>query len=181
MKLRRNIALGTGLLLVLLLGITMICGGCKGKDAEWNYTPNYNTTGSTGDTTTSERTDAFGDPTAPNADVSLEDKETLDSTTDSTTGTTTGGTTGGTTTGNTTGGTTDSTTGETTSPTDPSYDEDGYMTYESYMALTGPEQDAYRETFPTLKDFNAWFHAAKAAYDAEHPKETITDGNITLD
>ena len=40
---------------------------------------------------------------------------------------------------------------------------------------------AYCKTFPSVTDFNNWHNAAKAAYDAAHPKETITDGNITLD
>ena len=77
--------------------------------------------------------------------------------------------------------TTAPTTAPATDPTEPSYDENGYLTYESYMALTGAEQYEYFLTFPTATDFNNWYNAAKKAYDEAHPKETITDGNITLD
>ena len=68
-----------------------------------------------------------------------------------------------------------------TEPTEPSYGEDGYMTYESYMALSGEKQMEYFYTFPGVKEFNDWYNAAKKAYDEAHPKETIgPDGNINL-
>ena len=183
MKLKRNIAACTGVLLVLVLGVAMVCGGCKQKTPEWTYDPthtsgeqndNSTTTGDTagngGGQSPSEFTDAFNDPNAPSVEIGIVDREELDSTT-------------GDTTGGTTGGTTDTPAPSTkpVSPTEPSYDDEGYMTYESYMALTGEEQMAYCKSFPTLKDFNAWFNAAKEAYDAAHPKETIgPDGNIDL-
>ena len=73
---------------------------------------------------------------------------------------------------------------QTTAPTaatEPSYDEDGYMTYESYIALSGEKQMEYFYTFPDGAAFNEWYNAAKKAYEEAHPKETIgPDGNINL-
>ena len=57
-------------------------------------------------------------------------------------------------------------------------DADGYWTYEYYWSRTGDEQWAYMKTFPTLKDFNAWYNKAAAAYEATRPVETIGPGGV---
>jgi hypothetical protein len=54
------------------------------------------------------------------------------------------------------------------------------LTYEEYMALSGAEQYAYFETFPSGKEFNDWYNGAKAKWLESQDKE-ITDGNITLE
>ena len=69
----------------------------------------------------------------------------------------------------------------------PEVDENGYWTYEYYISRTGKEQMEYM--YNTFKQpngdvdvlaFNKWYNAAREAYEAAHPKETITGGEITL-
>ena len=56
------------------------------------------------------------------------------------------------------------------------------LTYEEYQALSGAEQMAYMESFPSVQDFFAWYNEAKAKYDAEQDRIEIGgDGNIDLD
>ena len=41
MHLKRNIAACAGVLLVLLLGVAMVCAGCRSGEAEWDYTGTF--------------------------------------------------------------------------------------------------------------------------------------------
>ena len=242
MHLKRNIAACAGVLLVLVLGVAMVCGGCKSSDVEWNYTGTFGkdneteasstdgTTRPTGNTRPTvtmpeETTAATGETTVPTESSSgggntQTPPASGGNTGGNTGGTTSGGNTGGTTSGgntgegNTGGGSTgnedpapnpdtptdpeETTTPDTPTnpdtPTDPeetttpdtptdSQEPEGpqILTWEQYQAMTGPEQYAYSLTFPTLTDFNNWYAAARAEYEAAHPKETISpDGNIDL-
>ena len=68
----------------------------------------------------------------------------------------------------------------TTAPTEPKpLAYPNLITYKEYMDLTGEEQYAYFQTFPTATEFNSWFNGEKAKWEAEQEKEK-TDGNITL-
>ena len=153
MKLKRNIAVVLACVLLASLGAAMIFGGCgKEEVPQWEGL------------TTAPHTTANVEASA---DVVDRGDETFAPATDSPT--------------------TAPTTAPATEPTEPSYDENGYLTWESYMALTGAEQWEYFQSFKTPDGkqdavaFNNWYNAAKKAYDEAHPKETITDGNITLD
>ena len=152
MKLKRNIAVAVACLLLICLGAAMI-GGC-GKEAapQWE-----------GIATPTTQTISTAEPeaTVEIVDRGDEDFTTATNPSDQTNPTTAPA--------------------APTEPTEPSYGEDGYMTYESYLALGGEKQMEYMRTFPSLKEFNDWYNAAKKAYEEAHPKETITDGNITLD
>ena len=53
------------------------------------------------------------------------------------------------------------------------------LTYEQYEALSADEQEAYCDTFPSLKEFIKWFNAAKAAYEGEKEVEEM-DGTIHI-
>lgn len=65
--------------------------------------------------------------------------------------------------------------------TNPTYDKDNLLTYEEYEALSGDAQYAYYLSFPSAREFNDWYNAAKKAYQDAQPKETIgPDGNIDL-
>lgn len=192
---KRNIVACAGCLLVLLLGITMVCGGCKKDDTpDWNYSGT--TQGTTQNTEgTKAPTPAGPDDPAPSVDISIVDREDLEGTTAPTTdqqeGTTAPSTgveerptipnipTNPTTPNNPTTPVIPTT--PAPGPAEPELDTDGRWTYEYYISRTGEEQMAYYDTFPSMKEFNKWYNAAKAAYDAAHPKETIVDGNITLD
>ena len=52
--------------------------------------------------------------------------------------------------------------------------------YEEYIAMTGKEQQAYYEQFPDVESFFAWYHEAKAEYEASRPEggEDSPDVNI---
>ena len=53
------------------------------------------------------------------------------------------------------------------------------MTFEAYNALTGAEQRAYMDTFPSIEAFFDWYNEAKAAY--ESTRDTIEyDGSGDL-
>ncbi len=57
----------------------------------------------------------------------------------------------------------------------------GITEFEWYIALSGEEQLAFYNTFPSAKEFMEWYNAAKAEYDALHPTETVpNDGNVDL-
>ena len=153
MKLKRNIAVAVACALLVCLGVAMVCGGCGTETPEWSAL------------TTRPASTAIPEGTVQVADRGDEEftvgtKPEEEQTTPST---------------------------APTEATEPSYDESGYMTYESYMALGGEKQMEYMYTFKKpngdldLKAFNDWYNAAKEAYDAAHPKETIgPDGNIDL-
>lgn len=190
MKLKRNMIACVGCVMVLLLGVAMICGGCKkDKQPDWTYT------GTTA-AGTEENTDGTQNPTpdgsdepAPSVNIEIVDREDLEGTTAPTTGQ------GGPDIGGNIGVTdrpanpTDPVTPTTPAPTTPTpdpagpeLDADGYWTYEYYRSRTGNEQYAYMQTFPSVRAFNDWYNAAKAAYDAAQPRETIgSDGVIELD
>lgn len=51
--------------------------------------------------------------------------------------------------------------------------------YEKYLAMTGPEQQAFIDSFPTLEDFMAWLEKAKQEY--EDKAVGIGGGVIDLD
>jgi len=67
-------------------------------------------------------------------------------------------------------------------PKPPVVEPDDALTYEEYQALTGAQQMAYMESFPSVEDFFAWYNEAKAKYDEEQNRIEIGgDGNIDLD
>ncbi|MBO5879553.1 MAG: hypothetical protein J6Q68_03270, partial [Clostridia bacterium] len=60
-------------------------------------------------------------------------------------------------------------------------EDDGLLTYEEYIALSGEEQQAYFQSFDTYQEFFDWFNAAKAKYDEEHKGDNVgEDGNIDI-
>ena len=70
---------------------------------------------------------------------------------------------------------------ETTQPEDEGVDiHPDEMTYEKYNAMSGEEQLAFFNSFASMEDFVAWYNAAKAKYDAEHPDIEVGDGNIDI-
>lgn len=200
MKLKRNVIACVGCVMVLLLGVAMVCGGCKkDKQPEWTY--NGATTAGTEENTegTKKPTPAGPDEPAPSVNIEIVDREDLGDTTAPTTdqgGSDIGGNIGiedrpvnptdpatPTTPAPTTPApTTPTPTTPTPGPAGPELDADGYWTYEYYDSRTGDEQFAYMKTFPSVRAFNDWYNAAKAAYDAAQPRETIgSDGVIELD
>lgn len=44
------------------------------------------------------------------------------------------------------------------------------ISYEEYWAMSGTEQQAYYESFPSVEDFFNWYNEAKAEYEASHPE-----------
>ena len=58
--------------------------------------------------------------------------------------------------------------------------EDGLLTYEEFWDLSGKEQQEYYDTFDNVDDFFAWYNAAKAKFEAEHPGVDAGDGEIDL-
>lgn len=199
MKLKRNVIACVGCMMVLLLGIAMVCGGCKKNETpNWTYTgPSVAGTQDTNETTeeTKKPTPAGPDEPAPSVGVEIVDREELDGTTAPTTdqgGSDIGGNIGledrptnPTNPATPTTPVTPTNPAPTTpapGPAEPELDENGHWTYEYYISRTGDEQYAYMETFPSLRDFNNWYNAAKAAYNATYPRETIgPDGVIELD
>ena len=210
MNLKRSILALICLALILSLGIGMVMSGCKSEKTTGKSTtapaasgtPSTNTAGGDGTTapSTQEGTETAPssseiiyntlgpDETAPSVDLEITDREELptQSGTESTTPSGSTGNQGNTGSQGSTGSQSGSTgnqgsTGNTGTTTGPELDENGNWTYEYYISRTGQEQMDYMRTFPTLKDFNTWYNAAKKAYDDAHPKETIgSDGNITL-
>ena len=219
MHVKRNIAVCAGFLLVLMLGVMMVCGGCKSGGADWDYTGTFGKQNETTQPTQTEKTPATLNPNITPVDPSQGTEETTVPTTEGdnpvippVSGNTPGNTPG-TTPDNTPGTTpvTPETTAptqapvpsettqpsestepsettqpsestepsETTPPTEPPA-EPIYLTYEQYIALSGPEQEAYYDSFPSMSAFNAWYQKAWAEYDASIPRETIVDGNIDL-
>lgn len=72
-----------------------------------------------------------------------------------------------------------------TTPTDPSQstepveDMPVQLRFEEYLAMTGEEQYAYAQTFPSMMDYVNWYNAARAEYDQNEAIE-IT-GPVDLD
>lgn len=193
MKLKRNMIACVGCMLVLLLGIAMVCGGCKkNEEPSWTYTGPA-TTESQNTEESKKPTPAGPDEPAPSVSIEIVDREDLEDTTAPTTdqgGSDIGGNVG---VEDRPANPTDPATPTTPAPTTPApttppsdtagpeLDADGHWTYEYYVSRTGDEQYAYMQTFPSLRAFNDWYNAAKAAYDAAQPKETIgADGVIEL-
>lgn len=52
------------------------------------------------------------------------------------------------------------------------------LTWEEYLALSGTEQRAYKESFENREDYYQWMKEARDAYNAEH--ETEMDGDINI-
>ena len=153
MNLKRNIAVCLAGVLLISLGATMILGGCGAEEVP---------------TTTAGTTAGTGETTQPGGNGQTQPTQ---------------GQQGTDPTGSTTDSTPPSDPTNPTNPTDPSQPaEKTYLTYEEYIALSGAEQNAYCQSFPSLRAFNDWYNAAKKAYDEAQPKETIgPDGNINLD
>ena len=59
-------------------------------------------------------------------------------------------------------------------------EEEKPLTYEEYWAMSGEEQLEYKESFDSVKDFYAWYNAAKAEYESAHPGIDAGDGEIDL-
>ena len=154
MNLKRNIAVCLACILLVGLGAAMILSGC----GEETPIPD-------GGTTVGGTTAGTGETTQPGGNGQTQPTQGQQGT-------------------DPTGSTTDSTPPpDPTNPTNPSQPaEKTYLTYEEYIALSGAEQNAYCQSFPSLRAFNDWYNAAKKAYDEAQPKETIgPDGNINLD
>lgn len=58
--------------------------------------------------------------------------------------------------------------------------DDGLLTYEEYWDLSGKKQKEYYDSFDSAEDFFAWYNAAKAKHEAEHPGIDAGDGEIDL-
>ena len=181
MKMKRVILI-TACLMVLVLGISMICVGCKKEnDTTPVWTPGNN---QSADGTTGTEGTAGMEGTAPNApsqggsstdetkdgNIDIVEREEFPDTTETDPTKATNPT-------------------NPVSPTNPTNPQPGntapayptLITYEQYMAMTGEEQMAYYRTFPSMQEFNKWYNNAKAEYDRAHPKETIgPDGKIEL-
>ena len=54
------------------------------------------------------------------------------------------------------------------------------LTYEEYNALSGEEQEAYFNTFPSIEAFFEWYNLAKDQYEKDHPAIEI-DPDSTID
>ena len=62
-------------------------------------------------------------------------------------------------------------------PVSPSYENQ--ITYEEYNSLSGEEQEAYFNTFPSIESFFEWYNAARDEYEKNNP--TIEIGDDTID
>lgn len=56
------------------------------------------------------------------------------------------------------------------------------VTYESYIAMSGEQQQAFINQFASVEEFVKWYNASKEKYDAEHPDieiggDTVIDGS----
>ncbi len=69
-----------------------------------------------------------------------------------------------------------------TSATEPVNDETALLAaeYESYINMTGAQQQEFIGSFESIEDFFEWYNSAKAAYDALHPVIDVGDGNVDL-
>ena len=52
--------------------------------------------------------------------------------------------------------------------------------YERYLSMSGEDQTAYMQSFPSVEEFVVWFNNAKAAYESYVPP-IIVDGKETID
>ena len=59
-------------------------------------------------------------------------------------------------------------------------EEDGKVTYEEYIAMSGADQKKYLESFESVEKFFKWFNAAKEQYDKENPSIEIGNGSIDM-
>lgn len=66
-------------------------------------------------------------------------------------------------------------------PTVEDAEDDGEVTYEEYIAMSGAEQQKYLESFDSIEAFFAWYNAAKEKYDKENPSIEIGDGSINME
>ena len=64
-----------------------------------------------------------------------------------------------------------------TTPTGP----DLSLTYEEYLAMTGSQQQAYYNTFESVRAFVEWFDAAKAEYKKQNQAIEVTGSSINLE
>lgn len=70
-------------------------------------------------------------------------------------------------------------------PTDPNPTEKPDVSpddvdYETFMAMSPSEQQAFMESFDSIEDFFVWFQEAKQKYEDEHPSVDVGDGNVTI-
>lgn len=72
-----------------------------------------------------------------------------------------------------------SSTGNSNSSSDNGSSSDWRLSWEEFLALSGPEQDAYFDRFDSLKDYKEWLNAAKQEYEDDHTT-VIATGPITL-
>ena len=63
-------------------------------------------------------------------------------------------------------------------PSVPSYENQ--ITYEEYNALSGEEQEAYFNTFPSVESFFEWYNAAREEYEKNNTAIEIGDGTIDI-
>ena len=67
-----------------------------------------------------------------------------------------------------------------TQPTTPPDPGEG-VDYQTFLAMTGAEQRAFQDSFPSVDAFFAWYNAAKAAHEqANPPIEIDGSGTVTL-
>lgn len=59
-------------------------------------------------------------------------------------------------------------------------EQDGEITYEEYMAMSGKDQEAYMKSFESIAAFFDWFNAVKDKYEKENPSIEIGDGPIDM-
>lgn len=57
----------------------------------------------------------------------------------------------------------------------------GDTDYEAYIAMSGPEQQKFMESFDSIQAFFEWHIAAKAAYEAAHPPVYIVGDGINAE
>jgi hypothetical protein len=55
----------------------------------------------------------------------------------------------------------------------------GSLTYQEFYALTPDQQEAYTDSFESLRAFNEWFNKAKDEYESTIPDETV-NGSINI-
>ena len=63
-------------------------------------------------------------------------------------------------------------------PLVPSYENQ--ITYEEYNSLSGEEQEAYFNTFPTIESFFEWYNSARDEYEKNNPAIEIGDDTIDI-
>ena len=176
-------------ILLLALVIVLIVGGCaRRENPEWNPLKPWEkpeTVDTTEDDTKPEPKPSATDPSNPS---NASDPTVNSSATTPTTGSDNQPTTAPTTDQNqpttaptTPESTTAPTTGTETPPESTAPTEgDGLLTWEEYEVLTGPEQRAYKATFPSLDAYLAWRAAALQAYHDAHTGK-MENGKIDLE